>query len=314
MKAISVLVATRNRGEKISACINSILNNSFTDFELIIIDQSSDNITKQVISEFNDKRIRYWQVATVGKSRALNFGLEKVKGKVIAFTDDDCVVDRRWMEGINHFFSQEPRISGLFGMTLPYQKEKHEGMTCPATYIKLSASIITDPYLDHYDNVGLGNNMSFRKNVFREIGKFKTWLGVGSIVSAGGIESELIYCVLKSGRIIAYNPLVVVYHNRWITSVAEKKLIAKYTCGLYAFYAYYWFRGDKKLIHGSHNLPVAHIWINLRSFAGAIIHHAPNRICLSAVELVNSFCYCLNAVKGILIGSWFALRNSSSDC
>ena len=87
-------------GEKyLSEAIESVLNQSFTDFEFIIIDDGSTDSSKNIINSYNDKRIKYYYKKNSGLSASLNFGLKLAKGKYIARLDaDDICYNNRLME------------------------------------------------------------------------------------------------------------------------------------------------------------------------------------------------------------------------
>ena len=75
MPEVSVLLCTRNRGDRIINAVDSILENSFENFELIVVDQSSDDKTKTVLEKYSDPRIRYIRSHTVGLSRSRNIAI-----------------------------------------------------------------------------------------------------------------------------------------------------------------------------------------------------------------------------------------------
>jgi glycosyltransferase involved in cell wall biosynthesis len=93
---VSFLISTFNSEATIGRCIDSILSQSFTNFEVIIVDDGSTDATKSIISSFRDDRIKYFYQQNSGISKALNFGLLKAKGKYIAKLDSDdlCLSDR----------------------------------------------------------------------------------------------------------------------------------------------------------------------------------------------------------------------------
>ncbi len=89
---VSVIIPTHNRVDLLPRAINSVLNQTFQDFELIIVDDGSTDNTKQVVEEFQkkDKRIKYiWQENFGGTSKTYNTGLKQVKGDFIAFLEHD---------------------------------------------------------------------------------------------------------------------------------------------------------------------------------------------------------------------------------
>ena len=87
----SVVIPTYNRGHVLSRAINSVIEQSFTNFELLIIDDGSIDNTKEIVSEINDSRIVYFRQDNKGAPNARNTGIEIAKGFYIAFLDsDDC--------------------------------------------------------------------------------------------------------------------------------------------------------------------------------------------------------------------------------
>ena len=67
---VSILLCTRNRPEKARRCIASILDNTYSDFELIVVDQSTDDQTRDAVSSIDDSRLVYIRTTTVGLSRS----------------------------------------------------------------------------------------------------------------------------------------------------------------------------------------------------------------------------------------------------
>ena len=89
---VSIIIPTYNRANLLSRAIKSVLNQTFKDFELIIVDDGSTDNTKQVVEKFQkeDSRIKYiWQENSGAPARPKNTGIKNAKGNYIAFLDDD---------------------------------------------------------------------------------------------------------------------------------------------------------------------------------------------------------------------------------
>lgn len=83
----------------IAEAIESVLNQTFTDFEFIIINDGSTDETEKIITRYNDNRIRYFSQENTGVSKALNIGLNMAEGKYIAKLDaDDVCYPTRFQE------------------------------------------------------------------------------------------------------------------------------------------------------------------------------------------------------------------------
>ena len=87
---VSVVIPTYNRATVLDRSIDSVLAQTYTDFELIVVDDGSTDDTRDVIGEFEDERIRYFRhEENEGVSAARNTGIREANGKFIAFQDSD---------------------------------------------------------------------------------------------------------------------------------------------------------------------------------------------------------------------------------
>ena len=87
---VSVIIPTYNRVHLIGETIQSVIDQSYTNWELIIIDDGSTDDSENVINEFNDNRIRYYTIQHCGiLGKVRNVGLSHSKGDYIAFLDSD---------------------------------------------------------------------------------------------------------------------------------------------------------------------------------------------------------------------------------
>ncbi|MCG9970424.1 glycosyltransferase family 2 protein [Christiangramia crocea] len=99
MITFSIIIPTYNHGDKISRAVNSLLKQSFENWELIIVDDGSTDHTSEVVTEFqNDPRIRYVYQKNSGVSMARNRGIDCAQGEYVLFLDSDDEVTSRWLE------------------------------------------------------------------------------------------------------------------------------------------------------------------------------------------------------------------------
>ena len=89
MPKVSIIVPVYNVEKYISKCIESIINQSYEDFEIIIVDDGSPDLSVKKIEGYNDRRIKILRKENGGLSDARNYGLERSKGEYIIFVDSD---------------------------------------------------------------------------------------------------------------------------------------------------------------------------------------------------------------------------------
>jgi glycosyltransferase involved in cell wall biosynthesis len=248
--ALSVVICTRNRPEKLTRAVASVLANSFADFELIVVDQSTDRRSADAMMSFDDDRIRYYPTATVGVSISRNFAVHLARADTVSFIDDDCVCDREWLATIRSEFAAEPSALGVYGRVIPYGKASDsnlvdvavsDGMICPALNQSAERRVIETTALPHL-TLGGGNNMSFRKEAFWQVGLFIESLGPGSAVGTGE-DTEFSYRLLWHGCRLIYCPAAVVQHDNWLdrTQFAEMmKVAVRAKAAIFSSYALRW--------------------------------------------------------------------------
>ena len=87
---VSVIIPTYNREKLISRCIDSILNQTYSNIEIIIVDDCSTDNTEQVVKNYNNEKIKYYKLEENRRAcYARNYGIEHSKGEYIAFLDSD---------------------------------------------------------------------------------------------------------------------------------------------------------------------------------------------------------------------------------
>ena len=88
--AVSVIIASRNYGRYLAGAIESVLAQTFADWEIVVIDDGSTDDTPEVVKPFlADRRVRYHRTDGLGQSRAKNLGILQARGPLIAFLDGD---------------------------------------------------------------------------------------------------------------------------------------------------------------------------------------------------------------------------------
>lgn len=224
MLEISVIIATHNRCESLKETLKSLLRlekDGFLNYEIIIADNNSHDKTKEVVENFIPQfhgKLRYTFEPLQGKSHALNTAIQEAEGRIIAFTDDDVVVDQNWLKNIERYFNQYPDIGGLAGRLTPR-------LTCKKpSWLELEGNYVLKGGLNFYDHGDkvfyienkskpfLGANMALRKEVFERHGLFNE--NIPKIHNRLLIyeDTEFYRRIKEKGEKVIYAPDVVVEH------------------------------------------------------------------------------------------------------
>lgn len=210
MPVISVIVIAYNEVKTISRSIEAILKQTFYDFELIVVDDGSDDHTSEAVKKFEDKRIELIKnKKNLGVSRARNIGLKNVSSKYVFFTDADCIPDSNWLkQGVkvletNHCIGVEGRT--LYELKSPTLSDRHFEILEGKQYCCC--------------------NMAYRKDVLDKVGGFR------DRYNHALEDRDLAFRVMKKGNVL-FNPAMLVYHQhvKWtIKSLLNNARRAKYT-------------------------------------------------------------------------------------
>ena len=162
---ISVIIPVYNTGSILQETINSVLEQSFRNLELIIIDDgSTDAITEAVIDRQTDERIKVIRQANGGVASARNRGMGVAKGKYIAFLDHDDLFLPEKLQKICDIFEQNKDAVLVYSGTIPLgdyhnrriELKKAEGrifssMIAQNPILSMSCSVIDRDFMKKYD-------------------------------------------------------------------------------------------------------------------------------------------------------------------
>ncbi|WP_099067602.1 glycosyltransferase [Nostoc linckia] len=116
---VSVIIPTYQRGHLVSQAINSVLAQTYKDYEIIVINDGSQDNTPQVLAEFSDRHhITAIHQANQGLSAARNAGIRSARGKYIAFLDDDDLWEPQKLEKQISVLEANPRIGLIYSDSL----------------------------------------------------------------------------------------------------------------------------------------------------------------------------------------------------
>jgi glycosyltransferase involved in cell wall biosynthesis len=258
---VTVAVCTRNRAENLELCIDSLLKLKYPNLEIIIIDNApSDNSTRNLIGQFSEKlncpgltkthKLKYFCESLPGLNWARNRAVKEAEGEILAFTDDDVVVDEYWINEIVKIFEDAPDIMAVTGLVIPYELENlsHQlfeeyggfGRGFERKWYRWSGinengkKEKAAKYFGGAGKFGTGANMAFRKKVFEKAGMFDPSLDVGTPTNGGG-DLEIFFRLIKSGFTLVYEPNAIVRHRHRETYTELKTQLRNNGIGFYAY-------------------------------------------------------------------------------
>lgn len=114
MPRVSVVIPTYNRAHYLKVTIDNVLQQTYRDFEVIVIDDGSTDDTPEALASYGDK-IRAIRKANAGPAAARNTGIMDACGELIAFLDDDDLWDPRKLDVYVTAFDQHPEVGAVYG-------------------------------------------------------------------------------------------------------------------------------------------------------------------------------------------------------
>jgi glycosyltransferase involved in cell wall biosynthesis len=245
---LSVIVCTFNRARKLEQCLRHLIHSGdqcAAPWEIIVVDNNSTDTTGEVVRGVSKSArcpVRYVFEAKQGLSRARNRGITEANHRLLAFTDDDCLVDQNWMASILEEFSKDYSLSIVGGKVVLANSEDGPIAIRPYSH---RAEVVS---IDQLFALMIGCNMALARGVFDKIGLFDPNFGKGAPTGSSE-DVDLLYRALKSGLKIAFSPYVLVYHDHGCRSTTSlESLNCEYIRGRGAFYCKHIFRGDKQIL------------------------------------------------------------------
>ena len=236
---LALLVCSNREGINFSDIWSKVIDDKRLD-KIVLVTQRKAN-------DFNNRqsKVLHIKLTNLGRSNAINRGLEEIQSKFVGLTDDDCFLDKNWVSQAVKSLGG-PSVFLVYGQTFPYQPQKNKGKRCPCTFTKTpnKYSVVSHTHR-HWVDIGFDNNAAIKKEVFDKIGGYKWWLGPGSI-GKNAEDAEFILRALISKHNIAYNPSMVARHNKWLTPKEWKEASQVYLCGGIAAYGFYAMQGVKE--------------------------------------------------------------------
>lgn len=217
--SVTVAVCTRDRPDSLETCLASLERIESDLLEVIVVDNApSSDATRRLVAS-RGPRFRYIREDRPGLDWARNRTMVEARGDVIAFTDDDCVVDPGWTNALALTFAESPEVSAVTGLVVPYELET-EAQILFEVYGGFGRGFrrrwhhVSPKGRAHIGsgNFGTGANMAFRRSTLEGLGGFDPALDVGTVTNGGG-DIEMFFRVLQEGDTLVYEPAAIVRHR-----------------------------------------------------------------------------------------------------
>ena len=228
--SVSVIVCTRNRGDNALTAARAILASDYADFELLIMDQSDDDLTRLALEPLceQDERLRYFRLELPGKPGALNRARQEARGRWLALTDDDCRPDSCWLRALLAAFEADPRIGAVFGdvRAAPYDSNVGYIPDNPIVNAQTIYSVREFLYMPGMVHFGIGANMAVRADAADAVQGWDPCVGPGAKFGNAD-DHDMALRLLLAGYALAFAPDAHTVHDGfrlWSESARDVQL------------------------------------------------------------------------------------------
>jgi glucosyl-dolichyl phosphate glucuronosyltransferase len=220
---ITVILCTFNRCQSLAKTLESVAASKLpasVEWEVLVVDNNSSDQTHEVVEGFSRRypgRFRYLFEPQPGKSFALNTGVSKARGDVLAFLDDDVTVEPTWLQNLTAPLNGSG-WAGTGGRTLLAQRySPPPWLALEGPYAvghALAALFDLGPEPCDLDRAPYGTNMAYRKDMFEKYAVFRTDLGPSPNreIPRPNEDTEFGRRLMAAGERLRYEPSAVVYH------------------------------------------------------------------------------------------------------
>jgi O-antigen biosynthesis protein len=255
---VTVVVPTCGRPDILRRSLEALTSLHYSNYELLVVDNMPHlPATAETVATYaaSDPRVRYLAEPRRGVSYARNCGLAAAKGEIVAFADDDVLVEPEWLTALVAGFVDD-QVAGVTGMVLASELE-----TPPQLWIEQYGGFGKGCVRRRFERTGFnmeegderrhvaaaqrslypyspgifgsGANMAFRTDVVRRLGGFDPRLGSG-VATRSGEDIDLLLRVILDGGAIIYEPAAVVWHRHKRDPRALRQTMYAYGVGLSA--------------------------------------------------------------------------------
>ena len=227
LPSLTVAICTKDRTDNLARCLESLLKLQTANkpvgspnFEILVVDNApSDEQTQKLVASL--PTVNYVREPKPGLDFARNRALTEATNEMLAFLDDDVVVDRNWLDGFIEAWAENPDAAAFTGLVLPYELateaqilfEQNGGFRRGFEKIRYGQFLPGNPLYPCGSGIfGAGCNMAFRREILLKLGGFDEALDTGAPLPGGG-DLDIFYRVIRAGYPLVYEPQYLVFHQ-----------------------------------------------------------------------------------------------------
>lgn len=204
---VSIVIPARNEADRIEKALRALKKQSYSNIEIIVVDNGSTDATRAIAAAFADKIV---DAPIPGISRAKNAGVKAASGDIIAFTDADCIASEEWVRELVSSYQSHAGVVSVGGPAVqPYGAPEFESCVDDVVgFLSLLGArygreIKEDCEIEHNP----GCNTSYHRSVFDEHGLFDEKLLTCE-------DAEFDSRIIAGGDKILFNPRAFVEHHK----------------------------------------------------------------------------------------------------
>lgn len=246
LPTLTIAICTKDRPVRLGRLLTSLRPvveaSPFAATTVLVIDNASEtDETRQICEAYGDASYVFEPKA--GLDFARNTAVQRASDGLLAFLDDDVVVDRGWLEGLARAWRSRPDAGGFTGLVLPFRLDtpaqiafEERGGFGRGFHRREVHSVSFDNSLHPVGtgSLGAGCNMAFDRALLLTIGGFDDALDTGGPLPGGG-DLDIFYRVLRANRTMVYEPGYLVFHEHRETLPQLQRQYYTWGLGFMAF-------------------------------------------------------------------------------
>lgn len=212
---ISAIICTFNREEYLGGAIESLINQTLDEYEIIVVDNASSDRTKEIATSY--PQVTYIYEPVQGLSIARNTGAKIAKADILAYLDDDAEASKNWLDEIYKAYEKNEKLAIAGGKVSLIWKNEQQKPTWLSDNLAASLGLYNlgdeEIYITNPELTPRGLNYSLRKSFLESMGGFNINLGRMGKNLLSNEELYMTEIAIKNGWQVAYLPLALVAHN-----------------------------------------------------------------------------------------------------